>query len=150
MAINTVEILSLIGPDLAPADVQIFEQEPGEGVSIVPNESSANGPSYLRRSYVVNGTGLVAIQTGLGAQPAPGSFALSAVPRFSEQFPSSLYGLDYDPTTGVLLVALRGNELLRSAEPPAAPFAALQAEPPFVVGTPGWFITVDLAHTITR
>lgn len=119
---------SLIGPDLvagttAPA-----------GSTIVPNTSSANTQTTLRRSYRVtqdSADATISVTTGLPAQAAPGSFALSLVPAGVVADGAEVYarGLvaNYNPATGVL-----------SVEENAASADAT------------YIVTVDLAHTLTR
>lgn len=124
---NTV--LSLIGPDLAIADIVV-----NAGPAPIPsaNPSADNTQATLRRSYAVQfdtATSSIVIDTGLPPQSAPGSYALSLVPNAAGAgalvYTRSVLA-SYSPTDGKLTLTAG---------------AGANAD---------LFVTVDLAHTLSR
>lgn len=125
-------VFSLIGPDLAPADIVVTG---GPAATVAPNTSASNTQTTLRRSYAVAldaATSKIVIETGLPAQDAGGSYALSLVPDGAvvadgaEVYARGLVA-KYSPNDGKLTIE-------ESAASAAAAF----------------FVSVDLAHSVTR
>lgn len=125
-------VFSLIGSDLAPADIIVTG---GPAATVAPNTSTSNTQATLRRCYAVEldaATSKIVIETGLPAQDAGGSYALSLVPdgavlaAGAEVYARGLVAT-YSPADGKLTV----EENAASA-------------------TAKFFVSVDLAHTVTR
>lgn len=125
-------VFSLIGPDLDPADIAVTG---GPAATVAPNTSTSNTQTTLRRSYAVAldaTTSKIVIETGLPAQDAGGSYALSLVPdgavvaAGAEVYARGLV-VTYSPSDGKLSI----EENAASADA-------------------AFFITVDLAHSVTR
>ena len=126
---NTV--FSLIGPDLVAGDVTLTG---GPALSaIVSNPSASNTQATLRRCYTVEVDGLTTlfvIQTGLPAQDAPGSYAVTLTP-------AGPLGVEaYNRTLTAAYNAATGEVAIF-----AAPSAGDHAQA---------YLTLDLAHTVTR
>lgn len=146
MADPLANVLTLVGPDLAATDVTLSGQAPGEGVTIVPNTSTANTQTTWRRCYEVTTNQPLTIQTGLPAQAAPGSFHVTATLKCTpgqEFYFYGLPGVHYDPETGVLDFACE----LGPQNPEVLAARALQPEP---IDGPTVYLAVDLAHSVTR
>jgi hypothetical protein len=129
-------ILSLIGPDVDPANITV---DAGPAATVLPNLSTSNGPSYLRRVYLASIDGdatEVSFPTGLPAQDFDvlagkfGSFSSSTTPSGPDTANalSRAAWTEYNPGTGVLT--------LHAAASPGDDADLL--------------ITIDLAHTLTR
>jgi len=123
-------VFSLIGPDLALADITV---NAGPAATVAPNTSAANSPTTLRRSYAVEidaATSSMVIETGLPSQAGGGSYALSLVPDGAGGGGAEVYTrsilASYSPSDGKLTIDA-GNG-----------------------ANANLFITVDLAHTSTR
>lgn len=124
-------ILSLVGPDLDPADVK--ENGVPSLVPVIPNTSSANTQATLRRSYAlqtVNGVTNVKIATGLPAQDLPGSWVLTMTPTSGA---SGKVAIQRFATAGYNSAA-----------------SELTVELDAGVATAGVILSIDLAHTATR
>ena len=123
-------VTSLIGSDLDPADIV---NTAGPAATVTPNPSANNTQATLRRCYGVSMDALttgLAIDTGLPLQAGLGSFSISLTPSTPLVEGLEVYVrqivANYAPTTGVLTIAgAAGN------------FAS-------------FFVTIDLAHTVTR